>query len=374
MQTVSSMQQARIAIRAGHLAEARRLMRQLVRDDPQNHVAWLLLARATPSPQAAMEYVKRAETVQPGSPLVQRELLRLSKKGPAAGVPSQRPPWRTYLLLSSSLIVLLLLAIWLAPLEWDRVAALRGTSSTLTVAPLATISPVATNSHVILVVTDEPILQPAPTRRSGTSQTAPIVESSIGESTVAVIAAEDGNVATVLDSEPNSAQDAATDSALAEVPSGEEITDVAVVEVPEIIEVAPAAESSGIRPNGVGEAERWVDVNLNTQTLVAYEGNTPVFNSLISSGMWDTPTITGQYRTWMKYESQDMNGYLLGYDYYLEDVPYVMYFFKDYAIHGAYWHNSFGSPMSHGCVNMNPVDAGWLYNWAPVGTTVNIHN
>ena len=76
----------------------------------------------------------------------------------------------------------------------------------------------------------------------------------------------------------------------------------------------------------------------------------------------------------MKYESQDMTGYHLGYNYELEDVPHVMYFFEDYALHGAYWHNNFGVPMSHGCVNVNPVDAGWLFNWAPIGTTVNIHD
>ena len=126
------------------------------------------------------------------------------------------------------------------------------------------------------------------------------------------------------------------------------------------------------RPAGVGEAERWIAVNLSTQTLVAYEGDAPVFETLVSSGLPQWPTVTGQYRTYMKYESQTMNGYLLGYDYYLPDVPYVMYFFEDYAIHGTYWHSSFGTPMSHGCVNVSTPDAGWLFNWAPVGTLVNV--
>ncbi len=120
--------------------------------------------------------------------------------------------------------------------------------------------------------------------------------------------------------------------------------------------------------------EPWIDVDLSTQLLTAYEGNTPIYSSYISSGTSETPTITGQYRTYVKYETQDMNGYLIGYDYYLPDVPYVMYFYGNFAIHGAYWHNSFGVPTSHGCINVNPVDAGWLYDWAPVGTTVNVHN
>lgn len=127
------------------------------------------------------------------------------------------------------------------------------------------------------------------------------------------------------------------------------------------------------RPQGVGPAERWIDVNLANQTLTAYEGDAAVFSTLVSSGTWQHPTVTGQFRTWIKYESQTMNGYLLGYDYYLEDVPYVMYFFNDYAIHGAYWHNNFGVPMSHGCVNVSPADAGWLFNWAPIGTLVNVY-
>ncbi len=127
------------------------------------------------------------------------------------------------------------------------------------------------------------------------------------------------------------------------------------------------------RPVGVGDGERWIAVNLSTQTLVAYEGDTPVFETLVSSGLPQWPTVTGQYRTYMKYESQTMNGYLLGYDYYLPDVPYVMYFFEDYAIHGTYWHNNFGTPMSHGCVNVSTPDAGWLFEWAPVGTLVDVH-
>jgi len=126
------------------------------------------------------------------------------------------------------------------------------------------------------------------------------------------------------------------------------------------------------RPPGVSEWERWISVNLSTQTLVAYEGDNPVFETLISSGLPQWPTVTGQFRTYMKYESQTMNGYLLGYDYFLPDVPFVMYFFEDYAIHGTYWHNSFGLPMSHGCVNVSTPDAEWLFNWAPVGTVVDV--
>ena len=78
----------------------------------------------------------------------------------------------------------------------------------------------------------------------------------------------------------------------------------------------------------VGPSERWVDVDLSEQTLYAFEGDALIFQTLISSGLRDHPTVTGQFRIWLRFESQTMDGRRLGYDYYLEDVPYVMYFFE----------------------------------------------
>jgi lipoprotein-anchoring transpeptidase ErfK/SrfK len=128
-----------------------------------------------------------------------------------------------------------------------------------------------------------------------------------------------------------------------------------------------------LRPEVVGDGEKWIDVNLTSQTLVAFEGNIPVFQSLISSGTARYPTVTGQFRIWLRFRSQDMNGFRLGYDYFLKDVPYVQYFYEDYALHGTFWHNNFGTPMSHGCVNLPTPAANWIYNWADYGTLVNIH-
>jgi lipoprotein-anchoring transpeptidase ErfK/SrfK len=127
------------------------------------------------------------------------------------------------------------------------------------------------------------------------------------------------------------------------------------------------------RPFGVGANERWIDVNLSSQTLTAYEGNTAVYDTYISSGLPAHPTVTGQFRIWLRYASQTMDGSRLGYDYYLTNVPYVMYFYEDYALHGTYWHNNFGYPMSHGCVNMYTPDAQWVFNWSTIGTVVNVH-
>ena len=79
--------------------------------------------------------------------------------------------------------------------------------------------------------------------------------------------------------------------------------------------------------------------------------------------------MVGQFQIYNKIPSQTM----FGADFYLPDVPYVMYFYSSYAIHGAYWHDNFGAPMSHGCINMRVSQAEWLYNFAPIGTWVVIH-
>jgi len=116
-------------------------------------------------------------------------------------------------------------------------------------------------------------------------------------------------------------------------------------------------------------SERWIDVNLSTQTLTAYVGNGPVYTVAVSTGLPNTPTPVGQFRIWIKLKYDDMRGP----GYYLRDVPYVMYFYKDYGLHGTYWHDNFGTPMSHGCVNLSSADAEWLFNWASVGTRVITH-
>jgi lipoprotein-anchoring transpeptidase ErfK/SrfK len=110
-------------------------------------------------------------------------------------------------------------------------------------------------------------------------------------------------------------------------------------------------------------------VNLSAQRLTAYVGNTPVRSTLVSTGLPATPTPTGRYRIYVKYVSSSMSGP----GYYLPNVPYTMYFYRGYGIHGTYWHSNFGHRMSHGCINMPTSEAQWLFSWASVGTLVNIH-
>lgn len=131
---------------------------------------------------------------------------------------------------------------------------------------------------------------------------------------------------------------------------------------------APPPTATPIPP-APQERGRWIDVDLSQQTLVAYEGDTPVRTVIVSTGRSATPTVVGQFRIYVKYVYDDMAGP----GYYLPDVPYVMYFYAGYGLHGTYWHNNFGQPMSHGCINLPTVHAQWLFNWAEVGTLVNIH-
>lgn len=127
------------------------------------------------------------------------------------------------------------------------------------------------------------------------------------------------------------------------------------------------------RPPEVGETETWIDVDLGEQTLVAYEGLRPVFATLIASGRIRDPedplqthdTPTGIWRIASKYVTHTMDGdHAVDGPYSIEDVPYVMYFFLAFALHSAFWHDGFGRPRSHGCVNMSPSDARWLFGWA----------
>lgn len=122
--------------------------------------------------------------------------------------------------------------------------------------------------------------------------------------------------------------------------------------------------------------DRWIEVDLSEQRTTLYTGATPIHTFVISSGLARTPTVTGEFKVWHKNAVQTMSGgsRATG-DYYdLPNVKWNTYFYKDYALHTAYWHNNFGQPMSHGCVNMREADAKIVYDFAPIGTTVIVHD
>jgi lipoprotein-anchoring transpeptidase ErfK/SrfK len=125
--------------------------------------------------------------------------------------------------------------------------------------------------------------------------------------------------------------------------------------------------SSYVAPSGGGA--KWIEVDLSSQRVYAHQGNSVVATFVVSTGISRYPTPPGQFRIYAKYPAVAMSGP----GYYLPGVPHTMFFYRGYALHGTYWHNNFGHPMSHGCINLTRANAAWLYGWAPVGTLVSIH-
>lgn len=120
------------------------------------------------------------------------------------------------------------------------------------------------------------------------------------------------------------------------------------------------------------EGEKHILVVLSEQRLYTYEGDQLIGSFLISSGVAAHPTVTGVFKVWIKLPTTTMSGGTGSDAYYLPGVKHTMYFYGDYGIHGTYWHNNFGTPMSHGCLNMSNEDAEIVYNWADIGTIVQV--
>lgn len=115
-----------------------------------------------------------------------------------------------------------------------------------------------------------------------------------------------------------------------------------------------------------------IEISLTNQRLYAYENGNLVYNFAISSGKRRTPTLTGTFYPRVKIPKAKMEGgsKRRGDYYYLPNVPYIVYFYRGYGIHGTYWHNNFGRPMSHGCVNLKISDAGKIYSWIDMQTKI----
>jgi len=136
------------------------------------------------------------------------------------------------------------------------------------------------------------------------------------------------------------------------------------------------------KPADVADSEKWLDIDLAAQTLVAYVGSKPVFATLVSTGrikdeldpLKNFETPTGEFRITSKHLSATMDGdHAIDGPYSIEDVPYVMYFQLAYALHSAFWHNGFGRPRSHGCINLSPADARWVFNFVEPALPVPWH-
>jgi LysM repeat protein len=126
------------------------------------------------------------------------------------------------------------------------------------------------------------------------------------------------------------------------------------------------ASAAGVQPT-IWSGKQIV-VDISNQMIYAFENGVLVNSSLVSTGVAAAPTVQGDFRVYVKYTSTTMSGP----GYYLPGVPYTMYYYRGYGVHGTYWHNNFGRPMSHGCVNLPTSVAKWFFYWAPLGTAVHV--
>lgn len=150
------------------------------------------------------------------------------------------------------------------------------------------------------------------------------------------------------------------------------------IKAPDINLAADFTKPSVLGTN-VPDIKKHIYIDLATQTLYAFDGDIKFMQTPISSGRWNR-TPVGNFNIWTKLRSTRMSGGEGSDAYDLPNVPYVMYFYHDFGLHGAYWHDNFGYTMSHGCINMRPIDAGALFDWADgpangqKGTAVSICN
>lgn len=143
------------------------------------------------------------------------------------------------------------------------------------------------------------------------------------------------------------------------------------------IQEAMSVTTSPYNVVSTGDYPKWIEVDVTNKRMYAYEQTNLVKSFLVSAGAPRTPTVLGTYKIYSKYAQKDMRGNNVdGSKYFQPNVPWVSYFYRDYAIHGNYWRplSYFGNiNSSHGCVSTVPNEAAWMYDWAPMGTPIVIH-
>jgi len=312
--------QSRSALAAGKRSEARRLARRAAKFAPNREEPWLLLA-AMATPRGAIGYLERALELNPGSQRAQKGMRWANQRlhaPPGASDAALAIPRMPQALMFAAVFAVGAFALfaWMRPPAVDnslRFVSQAAAAEINALFPTSAYTPTVTNT---VTQTNTPTMTPTPSATFTPTNT----------------------------STPT--------------PTATSIVNPQAIEK-EFVEL----------PSSLSPRERWIDINLSTQTLSAYEGADLVERFVISSGRAGSPTVTGEFRIWVKVPIQDMSGP----GYYIRDVPNVMYFYKSYGIHGTWWHNNFGTPMSAGCVNMTIDNSEWMYSWASVGTLVKVH-
>ncbi len=399
------IQQAKAALKTGDKQEASRLLQQALRMDDKNHVAWVMMAVVSDSPQSSLACVRRAEALNAHDPLVIKARSwvdnRLKKNDSQPALVKPTPP----LAVELSAVTAATAPVQTGarqpagaaePIDLNQFEYTPQPAADASERSQPRWQAIAIRGSIILllgiILTAGAILTWSMLGGSTAAEASDETADSSGLNDLPAATVEIGNSTAVATSLPPTETATATPirvmaKHVAPKSEGDDSSVRATwtptprpTQTPSptptyvATYVSPDQTRPEVRPMGVGINDKWIDVNLSEQTLTAYEGNTVVYNTLVSSGLRDFPTVTGQFRIWLRFQAQTMDGSRLGYDYYLENVPYVMYFYEDYALHGTFWHNNFGTPMSHGCVNLKTSDAEWIYNWSSLGTTVNVHN
>lgn len=387
-QAQQAIQNARIALRDGDRNAARRWAEQAAHLAPQLEDPWLILASVA-APQASVKYIERALQINPDSPRARKgmewAMRRLQqvpagqgnapKREQAAGVAQDATKAATgraattkprRLSLFPILLVLIgcvvfAFAAWTASTNPALASILSGASQ-----PTAAVHPKVWAQVAIA----KPSYTPVPVAAVAT---ATIAQLHLPTATATLPPTEEPSLAPTSEPESSPTPEPAATTEAVSTPGVLDMTVLDDTPTPTALPTsASAATQIAKKPENppVGNGERWIEVDLSEQRVYAWEGTVLVNEFIVSTGTWQTPTVTGTFKIWNKTRIQAMSGP----GYYLPNVPFVMYFYKDYGFHGTYWHNNFGTPMSHGCVNLTIPDSEWLYNWASVGTVVKVHD
>ncbi|GAB4532637.1 MAG: hypothetical protein Fur0018_21380 [Anaerolineales bacterium] len=353
-----ALQQARRALQRGERRLVRHWAETAITLNPNAEEGWLLLASVA-SPRASLFYLNRALRLNPSSERARRGLAWAVRRLPqtaahppvratapppperpahlaARALPLPEPQARSHPWMPLLAALTIIAALWLfRPLLPTIIEAGKPVAHAIA---QAIVSPTPTPT-----ATFTPTATPTPTATGTPTHTPTATATSTATATPTF---------TATPTETSTPPPTATFAPPATLPPPTD-TPVPQVQLP---------------PN-VQKGERWIDVDLTNQRAYAYAGKKLVRAFIVSTGTWLHPTVTGQYHIYVKYVAADMAGP----GYYLPAVPYVMYFYQGYGLHGTYWHHNFGTPMSHGCVNLTIDDSHWLFDWASVGTLVNIH-
>jgi lipoprotein-anchoring transpeptidase ErfK/SrfK len=398
-QVRQAIQNAREALRRGEQTAARHWAEQAARLAPQTEEPWLLMA-AVSEPRASVEYAKRALVINPQSqrarkavdwaanrlgpqeaarpvdtsysqsnpprvaadsplqnlPKANRTVASREEESPSPKKTARRSLAFPILLIGFACIVVAVTGWWASPV----VASILSTSNQ----PLPT--PTQDGPHFVQADINKPTFTPEWTSTPEWTFTPSLTPTDLPTLTPTVTLTPEFTF-TPLPTDTPLPTETPGEMEMAIVPDTP--TSVAPPTKAYVAPAQPAYVAPSGASGGTSYGSRWIDVNLSQQMVYAYEGDVVVNSFLASTGTWQHPTVTGSYKIYVKYLSVTMTG--PGYN--LPNVPYTMYFYKGYGIHGTYWHHNFGVPMSHGCVNLSIPDAEWLYNWASVGTVVNVH-